>query len=500
MLASTLLLASCSMIHPALNRGTIVLKPQVTAGSYGTHTDLPNYTQASIHHLSLKLYTFDDSEHEQGIQKSIPNADLNKVVTFSNLKANTTYRIKAYAYASADDSNLISTEDANSYTDIVLLTDTQPYVGNLKVKLIDRNFNGQGTSSLAVTPGGYSYGATESFIAPYYIETIAGDGTGAYSGDGGPASSARLNGPEGVAVDSQGNIFIADYCNHRIRKIGTDGIIRTAAGNGVKSFAGDGGPATNAGLNSARGVAVDSAGNLYIADTDNHRIRKVDTNGNISTVAGNGSDGYLGDGVAGTSTRIAAPRGVAVDSAGNVYIADTDNHRIRKVEPSGNISTVAGNGTGMYSGDGGPATTAQLNGPTWVALDTQGNLFVADANNNRIRKILTNGNIITIAGNGTGDFSGDGGPATQASLSWPYGVAVDSLGNVYIADDNNQRIRKVGTNGIIDTIAGNGPALFVGDGGPATGARLSVPCGLAVDARGNIYVPEYATHRIRKLH
>ena len=219
------------------------------------------------------------------------------------------------------------------------------------------------------------------------ISTVAGDGIATFSGDGGPATSARLRNPFGVELDSSGNLFIADLGNNRIRKVDTSGNISTVAGNGSQGFSGDGGPATSTKLNNPRVVVVDSSGNLFIADTNNNRIRKVDTSGNISTVAGNGSFGLSGDGGPATSTTLSNPRGVAVDSSGNLFIADTFNQRIRKVDTSGNISTVAGNGTFGFSGDGGPATSAKLFAPMGVAVDSSGNLFIADNRNHRIRKV-----------------------------------------------------------------------------------------------------------------
>jgi sugar lactone lactonase YvrE len=246
-----------------------------------------------------------------------------------------------------------------------------------------------------------------------------------------------------VAVDSSGNIYIADTYNERIRKVSTSGIITTVAGNGAATFSGDGGAATSAELHGPSGVAVDSSGNIYIADTYNERIRKVSTSGIITTVAGNGTGGYSGDGGAATSAELYYPSGVAVDSSGNIYIADRNNDRIREVSTSGIITTVAGNGTWGYSGDSGAATSAELYGPSGVAVDSSGNIFFVEDGNNRVRKVSASGIITTVAGNGTGGYSGDGGVATSAELYTPYGVAVDSSGNIYIADLNNNRIRKV---------------------------------------------------------
>ena len=341
------------------------------------------------------------------------------------------------------------------------------------------------------------------------IDTVAGSGPtggygGAFSGDGGPATQARLQNPLGVALDVHGNLYIADAGNQRIRKVDTRGIITTVVGNGISGYSGDGGPATQAKLRGPSDVAIDAAGNLYIADGANYCIRKVNTNGIITTVAGIGTRaGYSGDGGPATQALLSVPRGIAVDAQGNLYIADSDNHRIRKVDTNGIITTVAGNGTAGFGGDGGPASQARLGGPRDVFVDAQGTLYIADYGNHRIRKVDTNGIITTVAGNGTAGFGGDGGPATEAELYWPGGVAVDSAGNLYIADkdssNNNNRIRKVDTSGTIITVAGTGTHGFSGDGGPAIEAQFYAVNQLAIDDSGNLYIADYWNHRIRKV-
>jgi len=278
---------------------------------------------------------------------------------------------------------------------------------------------------------------------PYNIYTVAGNGVSGYSGDGGAATAAKLTLPAGVATDASGNVYVCDLWNNRIREVNTSGIISTFAGNGTGSYSGDGGPATAATLSSPYGVAVDASGNIYIADYNNNRIRKVNTSGIISTFAGNGTAGYSGDGGAATAATISSPFDVAVDASGNVYFSDTGNDVIRKVNTSGIISTIAGNGTTGFSGDGGLATAAELNFPRGVAVDASGNVYIADASNNRIRKVNTSGIISTIAGNGGGGFSGDGGLATAAALNGPAGVAVDASGHIYISDANNYRVREL---------------------------------------------------------
>ncbi|MGA2340187.1 MAG: NHL repeat-containing protein, partial [Terracidiphilus sp.] len=302
------------------------------------------------------------------------------------------------------------------------------------------------------------------------INTLAGNGTHGYSGDGGAAGSAELNYPWGDAVDSSGNIYIADEENQRIRKItASTGVISTVAGDGQEGFSGDGGAATSAALYYPVGVAVDGSGNIYIADCDNERIRKVTAStGVITTVAGTGTAGYSGDGGAAISAKLDAPEGVTVDANGNIYIADEANQRIRKVTAStGIITTVAGIGTAGYSGDGGAATSAKLNYPQGVAVDANDDIYIADFQNSRIRKVsASTGVITTVAGTGAAGYSGDDGAATSAKLDEPEGVAVDALGNIYIADTFNYRIREVTVStGIINTVAGDGSEGYSGDGG-----------------------------------
>lgn len=344
--------------------------------------------------------------------------------------------------------------------------------------------------------------AQVSLPAAGNISTVAGNGTAGYSGDNGLATAANLSVPEAVAVDSAGNIYIADTFNCVIRRVAAStGYISTVAGNGTRGYSGDGGPATIAKLYMPTGVAVDVAGNIYFAD--NQRIRKVTAStGIITTVAGSGIQGYSGDGGPATRAELNWPWAVAVDAVGNIYFTDTDNQRIRKVAVStGIITTVAGIGTPGYSGDGGPATSAELNSPFGIAVDAAGNIYFADYFNNRARKVAAStGDISTVAGNGTQGFSGDGATATSAEMYYPTSVAVDTVGNIYIADDVNDRIRKVtASTGIIQTVAGTGSTGYSGDGGPATGGELFWPYGVAVDTSGNIYVADKDNNRIRAV-
>ena len=336
------------------------------------------------------------------------------------------------------------------------------------------------------------------------ITTVAGTSIFGFSGDGGQATAAQLLYPQSVAVDGAGNLFIADTNNQRVRKVdGNSGIIMTVAGDGELGFDGDGSLATSAKLAKPSGVAMDGAGNLFIADTTNSRIRRVDEGtGIITTVAGNGITGDGGDGGPATDGQLNTPLGIAVDGIGNLFIADTNNHRVRKVDGvTGIITTVAGNGTPGYNNDGIVAVNAQLDSPAGVAVDSAGNLFIADTDNHRIRKVDgVTGIISTVAGNGLAGFGGDGGAATTAQLARPYGVAVDSAGNLIIADFNNHRIRKVQTaTGIITTVAGNGSQGFSGDGGPAAGAQLDSPRSVAVDSAGSLFIGDTGNHRVRRV-
>jgi sugar lactone lactonase YvrE len=319
------------------------------------------------------------------------------------------------------------------------------------------------------------------------IATIAGDSFPSYQGDAGLAIAAELHNPEDVAVDSSGNIYIADTANAYIRKVTTDGNINYIAGDGSIGYSGDGGYATSADLIAPFALVVDSSGNVYFAENGDSRIRRIDAKSlDISTVAGNGTNGFSGDGSTAINAEMNSPTGLALDSAGNLYIADSLNCRIRKVTSGGNISTIVGNGTLSYSGDGGLASQAQLNAPQGVAADAAGNLYVADTLNNVVRKVSPNGTIANFAGNGGVGSSGDGSAATSAQLHGPQGLAVDASGNVFIADTLNAKVRKVSASGIISTVAGSGTPGYGGDGGAAASAQLNLPIGVAVDSSGNL--------------
>jgi hypothetical protein len=345
--------------------------------------------------------------------------------------------------------------------------------------------------------------AIHSFvITPYsnaqVINTIAGNATMGYSGDGGPALSAQFAESFGLATDNAGNLYISDITNSVIRKVNAAGIISTIAGiAGSFSYSGDGGLATSATLHDPSGIALDGAGNLYIADRYNSVIRKVDLGGIISTIAGNGTPGYSGDGGPATAALLKAPIGIAADPAGNVYVAES-NHTIRKINTAGIISTIAGTGTAGYCGDGGPATAACMNSPCGIALDGIGNIYVADPVNYRVRKVDTAGIITTVAGNGSpGSISS--GPATAANLASAQSVACDAMGNIYIGDWGPALIKKVNSAGIISLSAGTGAWGYTGDGGPATAAAIHCPTAIAVDAAGSLYLIGKYSYVVRKI-
>jgi len=332
------------------------------------------------------------------------------------------------------------------------------------------------------------------------INTAAGNGTFDFCGDQGPATLACLNNPVGVALDANGNVFISDFGNARIRQIdAVTGTITTVAGNGTHAFCGDEGPATTACLNGPSWLTVDGAGNLFISDGLNARVRRVDADTSlISTVAGNGAGGFCGDGGPATEACL-SPSGVAVDADGNLFIGEY-TCRVRRVDATtGIVETVAGNGSCDFCGDGGPATSACLHNAEGIGLDAMGNLFVTDRWNNRVRRVdaLTQ-TIETVAGNGQFGYCGDGVPATDTCLSFPEHLALDASGNLYIVDWDNSRIRYVDmATGIISTVAGNGTFTFCGDGGPATEGCLWNPISMALDADGSFYISDFWNSRVR---
>ncbi len=344
--------------------------------------------------------------------------------------------------------------------------------------------------------------------ATQVITTFAGSGTSGFSGDGGLATSAQFQDTRGVAVNAAGDVFIADLNNHRVRRVdAATGVITTIAGSGATglfsgAFSGDGGPATSARLNQPYALAFDAAGNLYVNDRSNRRIRKIASGTNIiTTVAGNGTGGFGGDGGLATLALLSNPDQLAVDSAGNLLIADTFNHRVRKVNVStGIINSIAGNGAATYGGDGGTALSASMQHPRGLALDSTGQLYVGDSSNFRVRKVDLTQKISTVAGNGTTGFGGDGSLASGASLLNPLAVFIAPNGDAYIGDYANKRVRRIDVvSGIISTVAGNGNPGFSGDGGPATSASVDGPGGLAMDLSGRLLISDFNNLRVRRV-
>lgn len=344
------------------------------------------------------------------------------------------------------------------------------------------------------------------------IQTFAGTGLGVVSPDDNPRLSTDLLSPNGIAVSQAGDLYFAD--GNRIREVGSDGLVKTIGGTGDPGFSGDGGPAIQArvsivasGSPELVGMVIDSDGNLFFSDTENNRIREITRDGIMRTVAGSGPVGpfdgapppsALGDGGPGTSARLLEPHGLAIDSLGNILIADTGDDRVRMLDRRGIISTIAGTGVLGFGGDGGPAYAAQLAAPEGLAIGTQGDLFISDAGNERIRRIR-NGLISTYAGDGALGFSGDNGPAPRARLNLPLGLAVDSRGNLYVADSANDRVRKIDLSDTIATLAGDGQAGYYGDSKAATAAMLNYPVAVAVNLADVLYIADTSNNRIRDV-
>lgn len=466
-LLGSFILAGCATILPLQHPATLILTPQITPGRT-TQTVITPYTQASINHLTLQMYQGETPV--AGAIKDIPNADLNKAIVFSNLKANTTYRVKATAYATSD---LVISDADQSYVDITLTNNDAPTINTLQVKLIDRPFNGQGTASaIAVTPGGYTYPTPENLDVPLMVTTLAGQwATGSVDGTG---TAAQFNKPRGL-LTYQGNVYVADTFNHRIRKVTPAGVVTTLAGNGETTWemSGEG---TNAHFNMPSALAVDSKGTLYVLDTKNWRICKLTLAGMMT---------YFVD------TTSAFCEGLAIDSHDNLYFADAGNCKIMKVTPEGVTTTFVGNGNA--SDVDGTGTSASINQPSRLTVDSSDNLYVSGWASNLVRKITPAGVVTTIAGS-TYEFAE--GTGTAAAFRTPLGIAVGWDGNIYLSDCENLRIRKITPAGVVSTYAGS----WVEDSvdGEVNNAAIFYPSALAADKNGNIFFGENG--KIRRIH
>lgn len=483
--AISLLVGGCAVMQPLSGKATLVLSPRILPGLHTQSQILP-YSQDSIEQLVLKLYTVNGTEVDTGFQKTLLNAQLGNPIVFANLKAQTTYRVKAYAYANAQ---LISIDASPSYTDIVVTDNDRPTLGSFQVQLVDRAFNGLASSSVMFNSGKYVPVGSEGLQSPNLgiVTTYAGNGTAGTQNGYGPG--ATLNFPAGVAVDSQGNVYIGEQNAHLIRKISPTRLVSILAGNGVAGLVDATGQSAR--FNSPNGLVSDPSGNVYVADRGNHCIRKVTASGVVTTIAGNGTAGFA-DGQ-GSAAMFSSPVAVALDSGGNFYVSDYGNYRIRKITSAGLVSTLAGNGTSAYVD--GTGTSARFKGPHGMAVDVQGNVYVADLHNHCIRKITSAGVVSTLAGNGATAFAE--GTGTSATLNAPWGVAVDASGYVYAAEMNGQRIRKIAPNGATMVVAGCGTAGFMN--GTGTAAAFNNPHGIAVDSMGNIYVGEPNNSRVRLI-
>ena len=339
-------------------------------------------------------------------------------------------------------------------------------------------------------------------VAPpqFIIETVAGTGEPGFSGDGGPATAAQLDHPTAVAADAAGNVYIADFGNDRIRRVSPDGVIETIAGSGERSpERADRVAAVELNIAQPYGIGLDGEDRVYVLIRGHHTIYRVEPDGMAARISGNFRAGYAGDGGPAVDAQLRGPNDLYAGPDGTLYVADSGNHRIRAIGTDGVIRHFAGDGEGGFSGDGGPATEARFAGLSALSADSAGNVYVADFNNHRIRKIDTSGIITTIAGTGNLVFNGDGKPALESNFGEPTGVATDTEGNLYIADQINNRIRAVTPDGIMHTVAGTGVRALDGDGGPATEAAIFIPDILCVAPNGDILFPDHQNNAVRRL-
>lgn len=485
------LISACAVGHSLSQGAQLVVKPQFSGIS--TLADASAYSKQSINRLELQLFTVSNGETTPtGISRALSNIQLDNAVVFSQLKAHTTYRIKSLAYALDD--TLISSGDADSYTDITIENDDRPTVLPLKVKLIDRVFNAGGTSSIQIIPGGHTYSGALAVSLPTFqgiVETFVGnDATDSADGVG---TAATIRYPYGITCDAAGNLYVA--ASYQIRKITPQGQVTTLAGLGSYGFAdGDG---TAAKFNTVQSLTVDRDGNLYVADYGNYRIRKVTPTGTVTTIAGNGTNAAL-DGT-GVQAKLMVPSGITLDrDQKHLYVCEYTGGRIRKIhlDNQNYVETIAGNG--LNTSVDGIGTAATFNRPGGVVIDDNGMLYISEVTGRRVRRLDTaTRQVIGWVGNGTYNpyISASG---TSASLTGPRGLAMTPYGYLFIADSGGHRLRQVAPNHDVVTLTGNGIGALVN--GPAETAQLFNPMGVAVDASGTIYVADYNNHRIRKIY
>lgn len=506
-LALAALAAGCTaLFRPETANGgaqgaSLAVRPVLRSGAgYRTQALVTPLSSASVEHVVVKLFTVTGDPATESavlvggtpVERDVARADLGGDVVFENLRRNTTYRVRGYAYriAGTAAADLISIGEA-SKVDVTVLGDDRPAVATLPIQLEDVDFAGEASNSLAIADGKLYATGSERVGFIVTVSTFAGL-KGTSGSDDGTGDAARFYTPEGMAIDASGTIYVADRHNHAIRKVSPEGTVTTLAGlKGTSGYAD--GTGEEARFFNPAGVAVDATGDVYVADYSNNVVRKITPGGVVTTLAG--KRGFTGgaDGT-GSAARFLTPNGIAVDPSGNLYVADYNADTIRKVTPAGVVTTLAGKN--LVSGqDDGTGEGARFNTPTSVAVDQAGNVYVADSNNYAIRKITPEGSVTTFAGKkGTSDRVDGTGEA--ARFSSPQGVALDAAGNVYVADSGYMGIRHVTPEGAVTTLAG----IFSGDAdGVGETARFKTPRGIVVDARGHIYVADTFNSAIRKV-
>lgn len=479
----TALLGGCAIVQPLSSHATLILKSQVTPGRITESLNLP-YTVDSINHLVLHFYTLDgETEQDTGIIRTLSNAQVNSPVVLTNMQVNSKLRVKAYAYASADESQPLNLDNTDSWTDVTIGIEDRPTLAAFKVRLIDKPYEAQIVSGPEFLAR-FSTDGSESLTIPKQVSTFAGDGTSGYLDATG--SAATFAAPRGLAIDSSKNLYVAQ--DHCIRKITSAGVVTTFAGSNLAGSTNGNG--TNASFNSPAGMVFDTSGNLYVADRGNHQIRKITSAGVVTTFAGSTTPGHTdANGVLATFNH---PTELAIDSAGNLLVADTDNYCIRKISAAGDATTLAG--SGISGNSDGTGTSASFSSVYGLALDTQGNLYVADSDNALIRKVSSLGVVSTLLGNGVAGFAD--GRGTGGQVSTPMGLAIDAQQNLYVADYGNRRFRKLTLEGRITSLAGNGASSFAE--GLGTAASFA-PRAIVAMPFGALYVADDIHHRILAL-